>query len=380
MSEINQMSASIVLHSARALAGYAASELFESRPELRESLEPGTFGRWQNLLVQCLEELAAALAVNRPHWFVEHVQWIQALLKARGVQAGALKSGLDCLSRVLVAELPPDSATAAAGACQQALRSLERETEVSSTRPLPADSAYGRLAGTYLLALLDGDEYRATRLILGAAEAGHPVADLYLKVLLPAQEESGRMWQEDEINVAEEHFATATTKRIMSQLRSRARMRAPNGKTLLASAVAGNHHDVGLQAVADFFEMDGWRAIQLGSDVPVRDLVEAVEFYRADLLGLSVSLRTQLATLRQTIEAVRSGERRAAVKILVGGRSLAGASDLAAEFGADGYAPDPSEAVALGNALVGLGEEGRTGEEAPGKPDKPDDLGGRHKS
>jgi len=29
---------------------------------------------------------------------------------------------------------------------------------------------------------------------------------------------------------------------------------------------------------------------------------------------------------------------------------------------------------------VGLGGEGRTGEEAPGKPDKPDDLGGRHKS
>jgi methanogenic corrinoid protein MtbC1 len=210
---------------------------------------------------------------------------------------------------------------------------------------------------------------------MDAARAGHSVPDLYLKVLLPALEEAGRMWQEDEINVAEEHFATATTKRIMSQLRSRARMRAPNGKTLLASAVAGNHHDVGLQAVADFFEMDGWRAIQLGSDVPVRDLVEAVEFYRADLLGLSVSLRTQLATLRQTIEAVRGGERRAAVRILVGGRALAGASDLAAEFGADGYAPDPSQAVALGNALVGIGKQRRTGEDASGEPARPDASG-----
>lgn len=42
------------------------------------------------------------------------------------------------------------------------------------------------------------------------------------------------------------------------------------------------------------------------------------------------------------------------VKILVGGRGLTGVSELAAEFGADGYASDPIKAVALGNALVGL--------------------------
>jgi methanogenic corrinoid protein MtbC1 len=364
MSEVNQMSASILLHSARALAGYAASELFESRPDLRESLEPGAFGRWQNLLVQCLEELAAAIAANRTQLFVEHVQWMRAVLQARGIQAEALKSGLDCLSRVLVAELPPDSGTAAAGACQEAIRSLEHETDVSSARPLTADSFYGRLAGSYLLALLEGDRGRATRLVLDAAGAGHSVADLYLQVLLPAQEEVGRMWQEDEINVAEEHFATATAKMIMSQLRSCASVRESNGKTLLASAVAGNHHDIGLQAVAEFFEMDGWRVIQLGSDVPIRDLVEAVGFYQADLLGLSVSLRTQLATLKQTIEGVRRSERGAVVKILVGGRGLTGTSDLVAEFGADGYAADPSQAVVVGNALVEMGSEDPTGEDA----------------
>jgi MerR family transcriptional regulator, light-induced transcriptional regulator len=365
MSEVNEMSATILLHSARALAGYAASELFESRPELMESLGPDAFSRWHNLLTQCLEELAGALAANRPQLFVEHVRWMKAVLKARGVQAGALKSGLDCLNRVLVAELPTVSATAAAGACQEAVRSLDHEDEVSYSRPLTVESVYGRLAGSYLLALLEGDRSRATRLILNAAEAGHSVADLYLKVLLPAQEEAGRMWQEDEINVAEEHFATATTKMLMSQLRSYVSKRAPNGKTLLASAVAGNHHEIGIHAVAEFFEMDGWRVIQLGSDVPVRDLVEAVGFYQADLLGLSVCLRTQLATLKQTIEAVRRSERVAVVKILVGGRGLVGASDLAAEFGADGYAADPSQAVALGNTLVGLGGDGPPGADAP---------------
>ena len=185
-------------------------------------------------------------------------------------------------------------------------------------------------------------------------QAGHSVPELYLEVLLPSQEEAGRMWQEDEINVAEGHFATSTTKSIMSQLCLHVPRKPPNGRTLLAAAVTGNQHDVGLQAVAEFFEMDGWRVIPLGSDVPIRDLVEAVDFYEADLLGLSVSLRTQLGTLKQTIQAVRRGARGGQVKILVGGGGLAGASDLATQYGADAYAADPLEAVRLGNALVGL--------------------------
>ena len=116
----------------------------------------------------------------------------------------------------------------------------------------------------------------------------------------------------------------------------------------------GNQHDIGLQVVADFFEMAGWRVIQLGSDMPIPDLAQAVESYQPDLLALSVSLHTQLVTLAETIQAVRRGERGAAVKILVGGRALVEAPDLAPSLGADGYAADPLDAVAQGNLLAGV--------------------------
>jgi methanogenic corrinoid protein MtbC1 len=354
MSEQDQMAARLVLHSARALSGYAASDLLESRPELKKDSGPDAFHAWQNLLARCLEELAAAVAFQRRQWFVEHVQWLQSLLAARGFDASVLKTALDCLGRVLGSELPEESAPAAVHVCEEGSRSLPPEAD-SSTRPLATDSVYGRLAGKYLLALLEGDRVRAAHLILDAAEAGHPVRDLYLQVLLPAQEEGGRLWQTAEINVAEEHFATATTRAVMAQLRGRAPAAPAKGKTLVTAAVAGNQHDIGLQAVADFFEMDGWRVIQLGCDVPIQDLVQAVGFYKADLLGLSVCLHSQLWTLKQTIQAVRSGERSSVVKILVGGRGLAGAGELAAEFGADACAADPVQAVALGSTLAGLG-------------------------
>lgn len=354
MSDLNNISAKMVIHSAKALAGYAASELLESWPGLRGEADSAAFQRWQNLFVQFLQELAAAVQFNRPQLLLQYVGWLKRLLTARGVDVNALKSGLDSLAVVLGRELPMEEAKIPAAMCREASLNLERESALLA-RPLAADSGYGRLASSYLLALLEGDRALAIRLVLDAAEAGHPVRDLYVKVLLAAQEEAGRMWQDVEINIAEEHFATATTRAVMAQLRARTVVKPANGKTLVSSAVAGNQHDIGLQVVADFFEMDGWRVIQLGSDVPIPDLVEAVNFYQADLLGLSVCLSSQLTTLKETIESVRRSDRGAAVKILVGGRGLAGAADLAAQFGADGYAVDPAEAVSLGGTLVGLG-------------------------
>lgn len=358
MNDVCPISARCIAHSSRALAGYAAGELLQSHPELAAGLGPAALDRWRQVYLQCLEELSAALAASRPGLFADYAVWLRALLRSRGLSNGGLETSLKTLCKVLDAELPAEAATAAADTCRDALDRLAKVRGPSDT-PLSADTADQRLAAGYLLALLEGDRARATRLILDAAENGSPVADLYLKVLLPAQEEAGRMWQEAEINVAEEHFATTTTRSVMAQLARFMPKSPPNGKTVLAASVAGNQHDLGVQAVAEFFEMAGWRVIQLGADIPIPDLVQAVDFYRADLLGLSAALRSQIAMLRQTIEAVRGSERGRTIKILVGGRAFLDNADLAATLGADGYAIDPVEAVAVGNRLVGL-DRGRT--------------------
>jgi MerR family transcriptional regulator, light-induced transcriptional regulator len=339
------------------LAGYAASDLLESQPDLKQTLATQAFATWQVVLRNCVEELAAALNAGRPQFFAGYVGWMQSVLTARGVPTTAFPSAVASLARVLAAELPSELGTNAADLLHAALRDLDRNMPETPSF-LKSDTPHGRLAAGFLLALLEGDRAEASRLILDAAQQGFSVAELYLQVLLPVQQEVGRMWQADEINVAEGHFATSTTNTILAQLRLRSPERERNGKTLMAAAVAGNRHDIGLQVVAGFFEMGGWRVIQLGSDMPIPDLAQAVEFYQPDLLALSVALHTQLVTLTDTIQAVRRGPRGAAVKILVGGRGLAEAADLVQEFGADAYAADPNTAVALGNSLVGLADSG----------------------
>jgi len=353
MNQNNDFLAGVLRQGTRALAGYASRGLLEKHPEAKKGFEPDPFVGWQNWLAVRVEELAEAIATNRPQLFICQVHWGKAVLQARGIPPESFRHGLESLQEVLAGELPEQVQTFATEYLDHALEAFDEPLADISARLLP-DTEMGRLASTYLLVLLEGDRRQASRLILDALDRGQEVRDLYLQVLLPVQEELGRMWVANEINVAEEHFASQTTKMVMAQLLPRATLQPSNGKTMIAAAVAGNQHDIGLQAVADFFEMDGWRTVLLGANVPARDLVQAVDCFAADLLGLSVSQTTQLEAVKTTIQAIRDGERDTEVKILLGGRAFTDSDDLPQELGADGYAADPVAAVASGRQLVGL--------------------------
>jgi len=345
MSETSEFLARLLKRGAKAYAAYASNEL------------------WQDWLAERIQELAAAVAAEKPRLFTSQVHWAKAVLAARGVSAEHFRAVLKALRNVLATEIPEKVQPLAARYLDEALDAFDEQPVDVRARLLP-DTPHGRLASTYLLALLEGDRRQASRVVLDAIDQPESVRDLYLHVLLPAQEELGRMWLAGEINVAEEHFASHTTKTVIAQLLTHAKFQPPNGRTVLAAAVAGNRHDIGLHAVADFFEMAGWRAIQLGADVPAGDLIQALECFDVDLLALSVSLNVQLETVKSTIRTARTNPRGNKVKILVGGLAFADSGDLPAEMGADAYAENPEEAVRLGEQLVGLvpnngGEQGR---------------------
>lgn len=165
------------------------------------------------------------------------------------------------------------------------------------------------------------------------------------------------MWHVGEVSVAEEHIVTATTERAMSLLAERAPRRDANGKTMIAAVVAGNSHGLGVRALADFFEIAGWRSICLGADVPAADVATAAVYFSADLVVLSAALTTQLKALRRTIETVRRLPD-LEVEILVGGVAFAGTGESWRRLGANGHAETADGAVALGERLVGLASGG----------------------
>jgi methanogenic corrinoid protein MtbC1 len=376
MQHPEQTLAKMLKMGARALAAYAEAKASSAPdaatvPSLAEAatasprvveapLKAGqpalaSFGEWQNVLTARIEELAAAVLTGKPECFVEQVRWTRAALQARGIASETFRSRLEALRGVLAEQIPEELAALAIGCLDRALEGMDGDPRDLAPRLSP-DTPEGRLAAEYLVAILDGDRHKARRLVIDAAAKGATLADLYLKVLLPAQEELGRMWVLGEINVAEEHFATTTTRAVMAELRAKLSGGPTEGKTFLIAAVPGNQHDLGIQAVADLFELDGWKVIQLGANVPAEDLGQAVDFYQPDLVGLSVTLLTQLPALQKCIAAVRASRHGPAVKILVGGRAAAGCEELVKAWGGDACAASAEQGRAIGKALVQSGQ------------------------
>ena len=66
MNQTDLITAAMLRNGALGLAGYAASDLLESYPSLKQALATQAFANWQGVLRSCVDELGAALAAGPP--------------------------------------------------------------------------------------------------------------------------------------------------------------------------------------------------------------------------------------------------------------------------------------------------------------------------
>lgn len=352
-AEGNRFAAELLERGASGYAGFATNLMLEKVPDLKQRYQPDAFATWKTYMTQRLLELSAAVGTGEPLLFSSRVMWSRKAFLARNQQEDDLAISLSALKEVLGEHLPGPAGTEAVAYLDQAIDTLSSARPELEESELDPQQPHDRLALRYLQGVLEGNVAAAINDVLAAAGDGMTPMDVYLKVLMPAQREVGRLWHLGDLTVAEEHLVTHATQRAMAALVQSVPPEAANGKTMLAAAVAGNVHDIGLRAVSDVFQLAGWRTIFLGGDVPMQDLPASLTFFDADLLVLAATLSTQLPRIRYTISAVRDRADRD-VKILVGGAAFDEAPEIWRKVGADGYGPTIDEALAVGAQLVGL--------------------------
>jgi methanogenic corrinoid protein MtbC1 len=192
----------------------------------------------------------------------------------------------------------------------------------------------------------------ASHLILNAVAQGTSVKNIYLHVFQPTQHEIGRLWQTNQMSVAQEHYSTAVTQLIMSQLYSTIFDTPKNGRRLVATCVGGELHEIGLRMVTDFFEMEGWDTYYLGSNTPVSSIVQTLIERNADVLAISATMTFHINLVADLIKRVRVVDNNKRIKILAGGYPFNIEPELWRLVGADGYASNAEQAIATANALM----------------------------
>lgn len=294
-----------------------------------------------------LQYLGYAIRFATPSLFTAYVQWARQLLESRDIPWRDLQENLAILRDETVRELEPGEAELVREQIDAAL--VEERAESGS---FLEGTAREPLARAYLTALLRADRRQSIEIIEDAFRSGVAIRDLYLHVFQPVQREIGRLWQDNEISVAQEHYCTASTQATMARFYPEILSAPRRGRKVVVACVGNELHEIGTRMVADFFEMEGWDGVYIGANTPAGALIDLVCRERPNLVALGITMTYHLGTAADLIRRLRGDERCRDVKIIAGGYVFLQRDELWRSLGVDGFAHDAEEAVRVGENLV----------------------------
>ena len=225
---------------------------------------------------------------------------------------------------------------------------IERFAGIEAAAPAARPETGGM---TLADAILRGLRSESAALTAKALET-HSELEVVNQFLIPALDAVGERYERQEIflpqliqaaNAACEGFEL-----IKKRIAARGAESVSKGKILLAT-VHGDVHDIGKNIVRVVLENYGYTVIDLGRDVPVQTVVEAAIREDVPLVGLSALMTTTVASMAETIRALRASEH--PCKIMVGGAVLT--PDYAAQIGADYYAKDAKQSADIAKQVLG---------------------------
>jgi len=209
----------------------------------------------------------------------------------------------------------------------------------------------------FLAAQLAGDRRRAVELVsaLATRDRGSLFA-IRSHVIRAAQEEIGRLWQENQITIAQEHMATAISQLALAELFGHEQPRPPNGRKIVIACVEGELHDFPARLVADELDLAGYEVRFLGASVPTDHLLSFVTANRPDLLVLSATMAFHADAVRDAVRRLREADRQspARLPIALGGQLCQWVTTLAHELDVDISGCDAGELVSQADALFGI--------------------------
>jgi len=296
-----------------------------------------------------VEFLAGSILARDPAPFESYVRWAAGMLESRGVSVAVLIESVEQIRDAAKAETPQEIHSFIDLAVEKAVASAEGWNSQGDAEP-PLQSMETELS-VYLQAVLAGDRKAALTVAMEALGDGNQVGDLYQELLAPAQVQIGRMWERNQISVADEHLATAITQYVVAQLYTYLETPSHSRGRAVVTGVEGELHQIGANMVADMLESDGWNTRFLGTQLPHRDVIQTMGDFEPRILGISAAMLFNLSSVADLVEMARR-HFGSAVKILVGGRAFMHSPEVWREMGADGFAWDLRGAVRL------AGEEG----------------------
>lgn len=199
-------------------------------------------------------------------------------------------------------------------------------------------------------AILEGAMENVAGGVQAALGAGTAPGEILNEALIPAMDTVGQLFEDGEYFVPEMLVAARAMKAGLDILKPLLLDSGvdPVGKVAVGT-VKGDLHDIGKNLVAMMLEGAGFEIVDLGTDVTPDQFVAAIQ-EGVDIVGLSALLTTTMPAMKETIKAIEEAGLRDQVNVIIGGAPVT--ADYAKQIGADGYAPDASQAATLAKEFI----------------------------
>lgn len=335
-------------------AGRMLEKFQENYPKIWSDLSLEQRGMVREEFISSISNLEESLATGSPAFLIDHARWVQSRFIAESFTREFAVVFFTIFKEIVSDGLPEDYRKEAEAFAKKTVTSLKSAPDDGNTIP-DSGTILSPKAQAFLTFILAGEVAKARAVIDRELADGTPFREIYSGIFRSVLLETGRLWQQKKVTIAQEHFVTDVIRRIMEQLHNQitgtGRMTRKK-KTVVAACVGEELHDVGLRMVADFFELDGWNVYYIGANTPAKSILAAVRDQEADLLTLSITMPAHLSEIRYLIRSLRSDEVTAQVKVIVGGKPFATLPDLWRKVGADAVAASAEGAVTAANRLT----------------------------
>ena len=204
-------------------------------------------------------------------------------------------------------------------------------------------------------AVIDGESDDAREFTQQALLAGADAMQVLNEGLMAGADYVGQKFETGEFFLPELMLTGRALKAAMQILtpaleaQDGGRGRSHAGVVVMAT-IQTDIHDIGKNMVASMLTASGFQVIDLGVDVPVKEIVNRAKAENADLIACSALLTTSMPYMRDLLGLMEAMGERQRFKVMVGGASVT--PEFCASIGADGTAPNALEAVKLAKQLV----------------------------